>query len=101
LRSELELARVTALGEAKDLLAAKEMAEQARTALRSELDLARVTARGEVTDLLAAKEMAEQACASLRGELDLARSANLAFQMSRSWRVTAPLRRIHMFLRRQ
>jgi SAM-dependent methyltransferase len=85
-------------GEAKGLVTANMMAEQACVALRSELSLARTAeAAAQQASLSVRAELAEARDAAQRSEAHLA--STLA---SHSWRVTAPLRRIsRMLYRRQ
>jgi SAM-dependent methyltransferase len=98
LAADLETCRLelaAARGEARGLLAANEMAEQACTALRGELFPGRPT---EVRTPAARPQPQADATSyerMRRLEADVA-----AMRMSHSWRVTAPLRRISRLLRR-
>jgi hypothetical protein len=96
LESDLEASKgnlAEARGEAKGLLVANEMAERACEALRSELLSKRAVEANHVTT-----SVQLQTDAALQEQVQRLETAIANIQMSHSWRVTAPLRRISRLL---
>jgi hypothetical protein len=102
--SDAAAAELTALrGEAKALLIANEMTERACSALRDELRVLRAQHAEQKSELAEAKDRVAQARSELAGMATRladteARIADIL--ASRSWRITAPIRKLRLTVSR-